>query len=256
MKIKSILVFVVAAALMMSSIPASAADGSVKIVVDNKSDSAGKLTISGPQYYSFDLKAGKNRFNVVSGTYSYSFFGCGRYQYGSFDAARNNARLTLDCQAAAGAEMVPLKVNNQSGSEFTLTLSGDGYYRFTIKKGANAFEIKAGQYSYSYDACGSQESGKLKSNAKGANLNIKKCAASRAGSSKGISVSITNNTGGTLTFYVSGTGSHSYTVPPGKTSFQVPAGTYQYRATAWCGSITGNLKANGRYRFTYTCVSQ
>lgn len=254
MKRKTVISILVLIVLLVSAIPAFGADGSVRVVVDNKSDSAGKLTLSGPQYYSFDLKIGKNRFNVVSGTYNYTFFGCGSYHYGSFNATQNNAKLALDCEAAAGTETIPFKINNQSGEEFSLTLTGDGYYRFTVKKGANAFEIKKGQYTYSYNACDQDESGKLKMKAKGANLKIKKCKAQAANAStSGMRLKLRNDTGGDSVIYLSGPSSYTFNAPSGRSTVRVDSGPYSFTIMTRCGPINGTINMNKPMILTYWC---
>lgn len=43
-----------------------------------------RLTLSGPTSYSFEVVPGLNRFNVVDGTYSYSFSAYGRFMSGTF----------------------------------------------------------------------------------------------------------------------------------------------------------------------------
>jgi len=256
MKVSRLLSLIMVAVIFVGSVtPVIAAADSVRVIVDNKSGAAGKLTLSGPERYSFDLKAGKNRLEVEKGIYSYSFYGCGRYTYGTFNVNKNNAKLTVDCASTVDAGMATLKINNRSGKEFTITLTGTAYYYFTVKVGANVFQVKPGQYIYSHSACTDTETGKLNVNAKGATLNIKKCPASKGSSSvsSGMRIKFVNETGAEMTLYMYGTTSYVFKIPPGKSTVRVLPGTYSYTMVRACGTHSGTIKVSQPFRWIWWC---
>jgi hypothetical protein len=256
MKATRIISFIMVAVIFLVTVtPVIAAGDSVKVVVENKSGSAGQLTLSGPQRYTFDLKAGKNRLEVEKGVYSYSFFGCGRYTYGTFNANKTNAKLTVDCVSTVDTGLVSLKVNNRSGKEFTMILSGTAYYYFTVKIGANVFQVKPGQYTYTHYACTDEETGKVSVNAKGANLNIKKCPASKGStsSSVGMRIKFVNLTGAEMTLYLYGATSYTFKIPPGRSTVRVMPGTYSYTMIRSCGVHSGTIKINKPIIWTWWC---
>lgn len=242
--------------LVVNVIPVVAAGTTAKVTVDNKTGSAAKITLWGPYYYSFDLRMGKNRFEIEKGTYNYSFYACGRYYYGTFKANRTGAKLELECiSAAEAAGTLPLKVNNRTGNEFVLKLTGDGFYWLTVKPGVNVFQVKLGTYTYSHNACGEEETGKLiVKGKKGVSLNLNRCKVSKEKTAaKGIRIKIVNQTGGTMTLYLRGDTYLTFTLPPGNTQIQVPSGSYSYTMVTPCGTAYGTLNVRKPIKWTWTC---
>lgn len=242
--------------LLVNVIPVIAAGSTVKVIIENKSESSATLTLWGPYHYLFNLRAGKNRFEIEKGLYNYTYFGCGRYFYGTFNANRNNAKLSLECKEYyhVPEDIYPLNISNNTGNEFVLRLTGDYYYSLTVKQGKNVFPIKMGRYSYSHNACGEEETGKLWVNRGGGNLKLRKCkSATTASSRKGIRIKISNQTGGKMILTLRGATTLTFTLYPGNSAIYLPKGSYSYSMVTQCGTRYGSINLNKPILWIWRC---
>ncbi|MBN2502280.1 MAG: hypothetical protein JXB38_15965 [Anaerolineales bacterium] len=57
--------------------------GTVKIRIQNDTGGLMTMNLTGPETYSFQLPAGKQRINVIAGTYQYTVWACGGYSTGT-----------------------------------------------------------------------------------------------------------------------------------------------------------------------------
>jgi hypothetical protein len=136
--------------------------------------------------------------------------------------------------ALAAAETgLKLIVDNKSGGELVLTLSGPRSYSFTAAKGKNVFYVEPGKYSYTYKACGANRDGSIVISGKGGKLPIAKCVMA--------TVTMVNDTGGSFYLTITGTASYQLTIPTGKSKINVLKGKYEYRVSGSCGSTSGTI---------------
>jgi hypothetical protein len=167
------------------------------------------------------------------------------------------------CASAAGkqtgaAKPVKYKVVNKSGSPLTVTLTGPAYYTITAKPGNTKVELQPGKYTYTYRSeCAGFQSGTVEFKRSGDKLLIPGCGGGKAANSdkpgKTIKLLIENKTGGTLTLYLSGPASYTFTFGTGKTKVQVVRGDYSYTAYG-CGTTqSGTVKVNAPYRWEWWC---
>jgi hypothetical protein len=85
--------------LAAQALPALAA--TVNVTVQNRSAAQVRITLTGPYYYSFTLKTGKNPISMEPGTYTYSYFACEKTKTGKLTVKANGAKLDIPkCQAA------------------------------------------------------------------------------------------------------------------------------------------------------------
>jgi hypothetical protein len=152
-----------------------------------------------------------------------------------------------DFSASAAADAGPkLTIDNKTGANVTVSLSGPRSYTLTATPGKSIHAVDPGKYKYSYQACGAAKKGTLTVQAKAAKLPIAKCV--MAG------VTIQNDTGSNIYLTLSGTASYSFTLAPGKTKISVIKGKYVYRVSGACGATNGttNLKKGDVWRWWCT----
>jgi hypothetical protein len=249
--------------IVASVVPAFGAGDMSKLKVKNNTKDSFTLRLtgnSGEGYYTFSVKRGNNNFEVKKGTYSYTHDACGQTNTGNLNAKGNTAKLNVKkcpkgSSDSSDSGLVKLTIKNSTGETVTLRLTGAGYYTFTLKNGNNKVEVKAGTYDYSYKACDETFTGKLNAKGKSAKLNLKKCKGGGGKSAKGGSIRIKfeNQTGSTMTVYMYGPKSYTFTVPPGKSTVQVDRGEYSYTYYLSCGSGSGSYKFNKNTRWRFWC---
>lgn len=158
--------------------------------------------------------------------------------------------------AASGSTTVRLVINNQTGANVNLSLSGASSYYFTLGAGKTSVEVLKGKYQYRYLACEANQTGTLEVKKANQKLVLKKCpAAKKAGSkaAKTVKVSMINETGGTMTLILNGATSYRLTVPSGKSKISVEKGKYTYTVYAVCGTKTGTINIRNRLRWSWRC---
>lgn len=145
----------------------------------------------------------------------------------------------------ASSDTVQVQIQNKTGSDVTLTLTGPATYYLHLKTGKNKADVLPGNYSYSYQACGKTNTGKFNVKKNGGNLTLPKCANSSGKVAGEVKVTIKNYTGGSITIYLTGPQSYVFNFASGTSKMYVTAGTYNYTVYGCGTSITGTKKFKG-----------
>lgn len=138
-----------------------------------------------------------------------------------------------------------LMIDNKSGAQVTVTLTGPRTYTFLVGPGKTNQIIDRGKYKYEFVACGATKKGTLSATPSAVKLAIPKCVTSN--------VTVQNETGSNLFLTLSGTGNYSFTLAPGKTKIQVNKGKYEYRVSGACGTKTGTINLGKRMVWRWWC---
>lgn len=152
--------------LAFSAVTAQAAPriDTVEINVDNRTGSSVFLTLNGPGETSrVSIDAGSlMALSVEPGQYFYKYMACGHLNTGFFTASEGEPTLILrKCAGVAASNIV---IENQTGSPFVLTLSGQQPFGFWVPPGGITIQVPAGGYQFSTNACG-LSTGALKASA-------------------------------------------------------------------------------------------
>jgi hypothetical protein len=160
-------------------------------------------------------------------------------------------------QPATGSNTaLKLVINNQTGANVYLSLSGVNSYYFTLGAGKTSVEVLQGKYQYRYLACGANQTGTLEVKKANQKFVLKKCAADKKASSKPantVKVNMINQSGGVMTMILSGPTTYRLTVPNGKSQFLVVKGKYTYTVYGVCGSKSGTVNIRNRIRWRWWC---
>jgi hypothetical protein len=138
-----------------------------------------------------------------------------------------------------------LMIDNKSGAQVTVTLTGPRTYTFHVGPGKTNQIIERGKYKYEFVACGATKKGSLSATPSAVKLAIPKCVTAN--------VSVQNETGSNLFLSLSGTANYSFTLVPGKTKIQVNKGKYDYRVSGACGTKTGTINLGKRMVWRFWC---
>lgn len=164
--------------------------------------------------------------------------------------------LTTVAPAFAAGDSAKDKVNvqfqNKTGSSVRITLTGPATVYLTLGNGKTKGELVPGTYKYSYEACGKTNTGTFKVKKAGDTLVLPKCKSGGGGGNSGGEgkIKIKNDTGGTITIYLTGPKNYTFYVSPGTTQLSVAKGKYNYTAYGCGGSTdTGTIKAGGNLKF-------
>jgi len=131
-----------------------------KLVINNHlSEEVSVELLYGYEEYAFDIELGKNKVNVFSGSYVYSYDACGIDFSGDVLIKKNGTtNLTLhSCEWFTDPARIygPLnpakyKLINHASFPIILTLIGPENYLVTVYPGVNRVKLVAGNYGYSY----------------------------------------------------------------------------------------------------------
>jgi hypothetical protein len=138
-----------------------------------------------------------------------------------------------------------LMVDNKTGAGVTITLSGPANMTFIAGPGKTTKALQPGKYRYSYRACGANRTGNITIAQKSSKLTIAKCVTSK--------VTISNDTGGTLTLTLSGPANYTFNLGSGKTKITVIKGKYTYTGRAYCGSKSGTYNLTSGFNWRWWC---
>lgn len=127
----------------------------VKILIKNKTGVALMLRLAGPQTKNISLPPGNTRVDLWKGSYEYSYTAYGIYKSGKIEFQTNKDSLELEKLTAN------LNIQNTSGAQVILSLSGTRYYNLTIPTGKTKVEVIKGKYQYSYLDHGVYETGEI-----------------------------------------------------------------------------------------------
>lgn len=254
MRLASVLLalVIVFTALAPAQTTFAAAKDIVKVEFQNKTGSAVALSLSGPHSYYFYLNTGKTKVEVIPGKYTYSYTVCGQTKTGKFNAKNAGANLTLPkCSDDKNSGVSKVSFKNSTGAALYVYLTGPKSYTFYLPTGTTKVDVISGKYTIKYQACGQDKSAKL--NAKNnTNYALAKCKEDKSGGQ--VKVTIKNNTGGSLTLYLSGPHSYYFSFSSGTSKMEIIGGKYDYTAYGCGTSISGTktLKGNN-INWTFWC---
>lgn len=149
---------------------------------------------------------------------------------------------------ANAADKIQVQIQNKTGEQVRISLTGPTSYSFNLSTGKNKVEVVPGKYSYSYTACSGQTlTGKFNAKKVGATLTLPKCKKSGGGDTKEVKVTIKNNTGGSITIYLSGPKSYVFSFGTGTSKMSVVPGKYNFTVYGCGAAISGtkNFKGGG-----------
>ncbi len=158
--LKKTLLLVSVLAILMLAMPTDALAAAKKsVVIHNDTEEDVKVTFEGPETYKWTAYPGKYEKTFVEGEYEYSYTSCGEKHTGDFEINNNGQTFYIE---SCPAEEVSTKfvVSSHFGENLTVDLVGPEEYSLKVELGVNKFtDIIAGDYVYSYDACGITFSG-------------------------------------------------------------------------------------------------
>ena len=222
-----------------------------KLTINNNTGETFRITLNGPKTYYFSLQKGKSSHEVEQGKYTYTYYACGSNQTGKLTVQKKGLTVKFKCDSKedASAKVPKLTINNNTGETFRIKLSGPKTYYFSLQKGKVKFEVEQGKYSYSYTACGGLQSGTVNVNKKGATLKLN-CPKSSQKDGKLVKVTINNQTGGSVTLYLTGPKSYTFYLAAGKSSIEVEKGKYNFTAYG-CGGASHSGTRNIKSKFVW-----
>lgn len=152
------------------------------------------------------------------------------------------------------ADKVKVQIQNKTGEQVRIALTGPATYAFTLSTGKNSVEVVLGRYSYSYKACDGQTIiGKFNVKKAGATLTLPKCKQTKLGGAE-VKIAIKNITQGPITIYLSGPQTYAFTFGTGTSKMTIFPGKYSYTVYG-CGTMnsgTMNFKGSGKV-WTFWC---
>jgi len=147
-----------------------------------------------------------------------------------------------------GATAAKLTIANRTKDIILIALTGPAILKVTATPGNTITALPAGEYTYSYTACGKQVKGKVKT---GAKLTIAPCLMVR--------ITVLNLGPGTLRLVFSGPQTYTFNLPVGKSGIAIMAGRYTINASLPCGANkpqTIDLLKKGKWVGVYGCTRQ
>jgi hypothetical protein len=153
----TLLAFAILFTTVAPAIAAPEVKDTYSVNLQNKTGSSVRITLTGPQTVYLTLQTGKNKAELLPGTYRYSYDACGKTNTGNFKVNKAGATLTLPkCKTGGGGSgEVKVKINNLTGGTMTLVLTGPKNYTFYIQSGRQQITVMKGTYTYTmYTVCG------------------------------------------------------------------------------------------------------
>lgn len=240
---------VLAIALTLTA-PAFAAPKTWDLHIHNNTEEPVKVTLTGPDDYSFTVNPGKTVKTVVEGTYTYSFKPCDEKITGEITVEDNLQWLIIE-KCPPEPEFAKFVVNSHLGEALTVSLVGPQSYDLSVTLGQNKFPfLQTGFYSYTYTACDGTQTGLVRIEKNGTGqLTLYSCEVLglhpqgegslvaftpsnlRIGSHYGFPIRIT----------LFGPINYSFAVDLGLNRFNVWPGFYSFSYTAYGRTVTGNF---------------
>lgn len=249
MKKNWLLFLMVLAIALTVVVPASAAPKKWDLNIHNDTEGDVKITLTGPEDYSFTVAKGKWLKTVVEGDYKYSYSACGEKFSGEITVEDDQEWLIIDpCGAIPTYEK--FVVDSHLGEALTLQLVGPQTYDLSISLGTNKFiNLQTGWYTFKYTACGGDLTGLVRITKNGtARLTLYSCevvALHPLGIAAPESIPTNLRVGSHYAFPVrmtlTGPTSYSFEILPGLNRFNVVDGTYNYFYTAYGQFFSGTF---------------
>jgi len=225
---------------------ANAAD-QVEVLIHNKNPIAITLSFVGLTVHQFVLAPGKTTVQLEPGTYTHSYYGCGKLNFGTFTVKSKDNEVDIEhCEtpnaaSKAGEDTVVLAIRNHTSTTFPIFLHGvenNTDYDVTLYPGNNKVHVLKDLYIYSYFACSAVHYGTVNVPGLGAEMQVSTCSSSLNGG--GITDNLTsfkvkNNTGDDVTLVLNGIVDYLFNVSGNGVDLTVEKGYYQYTLYA-CGT--------------------
>jgi hypothetical protein len=202
----------VALAEAAQSVPGASVE-TVKFRIVNNSEGPVRIKLQGPKTYYLNAPVGTSKYDVLPGTYSYSYTAYGKTTEGSLDISKNGVQIKIATQA------VKVRINNKTGVGLTLRLEGPQIKTVSVPPGQTKIEVWKGSYTYSYTAYGLFKSGTVEFQGNRGDLVLEKLTAN---------LKIDNKSGAQVRLSLSGPRPYNLTLPTGKTKVEVLKGEYTY----------------------------
>lgn len=152
----------VAILFLTTAAPAFAALKSWNLNIHNNTEESVKITLTGPENYSFTMDPGKLLKPVEEGTYDYVIDACGEKIKGEIEVTNDQAWLVVD-PCSAIPVYIKFVVDSHLDQAIAVEMVGPQTYTLTTALGHNKYlSIQAGFYIYTYDACGTTVSGEFR----------------------------------------------------------------------------------------------
>jgi hypothetical protein len=202
----------------------------VKFKIINKSEAPLRIKLQGPKTYYLDAPVGTSKYDVLPGTYTYSYTAYGRFTEDNLDILKNGAQLIILSQA------VKARINNKTGVPVALRLEGPQTKTISVLPGKTKFDIWKGSYNYSFSAYGLFKSGTVELLSNSAELVLEKLTTN---------LKIDNKSGAQVRLSLSGPRSYNLALPTGKTKVEVLKGEYSYSYLDHGVSESGEIPIQG-----------
>lgn len=219
------------------------------LLIHNNTEANVKITLEGPEDYSFTVEPGKTFKTVEEGTYDYKYDSCGVQHTGSISVTQEGVWLIVE---NCPPEQVKAKfvVNSHFGETIVLSMSGPEEYELTVSLGSNRFlDIVAGNYTYSYEACDGIQGGEIRVTKNGkARLTLRSCerqALLDFGLPNPSNLRIGSHYSFPLNMTLIGPQQYFFELQPGYNRLDVIRGTYTYLYTAYGQSYSGQFDVTG-----------
>lgn len=141
------------------------ASGMLQLVIKNKGSEQVKVTLIGPETYTFNANPGKNFYQVQSGKYKFEYKACNVDKKGTIEVKKNGQIFNIEkCKTknGKGAGEISVTVKNDTSGYIRLVLTGPASYDFSLKPGSNTIKVLKGKYQYIAYGCGATISGTVK----------------------------------------------------------------------------------------------
>ena len=218
--------------------------------IHNNTEDTVKITLTGPENYSFDVAPGKYYKEVEEGDYTYKYGACNQKVEEDITVEDSLQWIIIDpCTAAL--EYAKFAVDSRIPSPITLKMDGPQSLELQIDPlERNRFiSLPVGFYAYSYDACGGTYGGEVRLTKNGkSSLVIYPCEVVdyRLGTEENATVDNANLRIGShysfpIRLTVFGPSSYSLVVNLGLNRFHVFPGTYTYSYTAYGQTKSGSF---------------
>lgn len=152
----------VAVLLITTAAPALAAAKIWTLNIHNNTEGDVKITLTGPDNYSFTMAKGKLFKPVEEGTYKYTYTACGEKFSGEIEVDSDLVWLVIEpCDALP--IYIKFVIDSHLDAGIAVAMVGPQTYTLTTALGHNKFlAIQAGFYIYTYDACGTTITGEVR----------------------------------------------------------------------------------------------
>lgn len=159
---KTWLISLMVLALALTVVQPALAATTWNLNIHNNTEEVVKVTLTGPKNYSFDMDPGKIIKPVEEGKYKYSYGACGKKFSGEITVKDDLQWVVIEpCPVAA--VYTKFVVDSHLGSPVTVAMVGPASYNLAVELGSNKFlSIQAGDYVYSYTACGGTYGGEIR----------------------------------------------------------------------------------------------